>query len=357
MSIVADKKNGRPTGRWRVELQRGTERYRQRHDTYKAAERDEKRVRQLWAAGEQVAQPTAKKVPDVHTLLSAKEVAMGTLWDGQQQEDTCWRHIDIIAGIIGKKVALDDIDTIAVDKVVKALKARSAANGTINRYLSHFKTFLTWCRSRKLTKLSLEDVQFDWAKESPGRIRWITAAEEVALEKHLPPNVWRLVKVAIETGCRRSELLGAEVEQVNGNRLHLWETKTDNPRTVYMEPEITEMLVGLLTAEDPKDRMPTQNYLRRQWEKARSAMKLDGDEDFVFHACRHTRATRLLEAGVDLPTIQAMLGHKQIETTMRYAHVKASNIENAMEKVGEYNRRISEKARTSADSSVPHLAA
>lgn len=69
-----------------------------------------------------------------------------------------------------------------------------------------------------------------------------------------------------------------------------------------------------------------------------------GTEDFVFHSCRHTRATRLLEAGVDLPIIQAMLGHKHIETTMRYAHVKASNIENAMEKMGEYTRLANLKA-------------
>ncbi len=48
MSIIADKKNGTLTGRWRVELQRGTERYRKRHDDYKAAKADEDRVRALW---------------------------------------------------------------------------------------------------------------------------------------------------------------------------------------------------------------------------------------------------------------------------------------------------------------------
>lgn len=169
----------------------------------------------------------------------------------------------------------------------------------------------------------------------------------------LAPNTWALVKVAIETGCRRGELLNAEVEQINGDRLHLWETKTDSPRTVYMEPETIAMLVELLTSTDVQKRRPSQMTLRRPaGEAARANMGLAGDEDFVFHSCRHTRATRLLEAGVDLPIIQAMLGHKHIETTMRYAHVKASNIESTMEKMGEYTRLANLKAQK-ASSELP----
>lgn len=131
---------------------------------------------------------------------------------------------------------------------------------------------------------------------------------------------------------------------------------TFNPRTVYMEPETTALLVSLLTSESDKDRMPTKNYLRRQWEKVREEMGLQDDDDFVFHSCRHTRATRLLEAGVDIPTIQNMLGHKQIETTMRYAHVKASNIENAMKKVGDYYRSEGSNPSKSEPLRVPHPA-
>ena len=44
-------------------------------------------------------------------------------------------------------------------------------------------------------------------------------------------------------------------------------------------------------------------------------------EDFRFHDLRHTFATRLVMAGVDFLTIMELLGHKNIETTMRYAHV------------------------------------
>ncbi len=52
MAVYPDKKGTQLTGRWRVELQRGKDRYRHRHDTFQAAQDDEKRVRALWGRRE-----------------------------------------------------------------------------------------------------------------------------------------------------------------------------------------------------------------------------------------------------------------------------------------------------------------
>lgn len=201
-----------------------------------------------------------------------------------------------------------------------------------------------------MTSTNINDIEFSWAKAVQGRIRWITPPEKATLMTLLPENVAHLVKVAIETGCRRDELLTVVPEQINGDRLHLWKTKTDSPRTVYMEPSTTALLTGPVVS----GRLPTRNYLRRQWAKAKDAMELTDDGNFVFHCCRHTRATRLLEAGIDIRVVKEMLGHKRIETTMRYAHVKASNIEAAMEKVGGYERDMAAEALISATPTPPH---
>ncbi len=72
-------------------------------------------------------------------------------------------------------------------------------------------------------------IVFQWRTEQKGRIRWLSPEEETALEALLPRNVWMLVKVAIETGCRRAELLKAKLVDIDGNLLTLWETKTDRP--------------------------------------------------------------------------------------------------------------------------------
>lgn len=56
-------------------------------------------------------------------------------------------------------------------------------------------------------------------------------------------------------------------------------------------------------------------------QRAFEAARLEaGLEDFRFHDLRHTAATRMAEAGVDVFTIAAILGHKDIKTTARYAH-------------------------------------
>jgi len=138
MSVVADKKGGSPTGRWRVELKKGTERYRKRHDSFKDATADEQRGKALWGVGEDAPAPSAaREAPYGHTLLTAKAEAQGALWDGQEQEDCIWSRVGRMVAILGPSLPLDKIDTLAVDRIVKRLKADGAANATINGQPPH----------------------------------------------------------------------------------------------------------------------------------------------------------------------------------------------------------------------------
>jgi integrase len=52
-----------------------------------------------------------------------------------------------------------------------------------------------------------------------------------------------------------------------------------------------------------------------------AACRRAGLTDVTFHDLRHTFASRLVMAGVDLPTVQALMGHKTIAMTMRYTHL------------------------------------
>ncbi|MDX2347977.1 MAG: tyrosine-type recombinase/integrase, partial [Nitrospirota bacterium] len=55
-------------------------------------------------------------------------------------------------------------------------------------------------------------------------------------------------------------------------------------------------------------------------------------QDASWHTLRHTTASRLVMAGVPLPTVKEVLGHRDIQTTLRYAHLAPSHIQAAMEK-------------------------
>jgi integrase len=350
MAVYADKKSGRLTGRWRVELQKGQERYRQRHDSHKAAVNDDVRVKALWATGE-ASQGTlnAHHVTMHHSISSVTQEASGVLWRGLAGEATSWAHIRIIGEFLGADAPLDKIDTVTIDRLVAELTKRGKSRSTINRYLSHFHTFLTWARRRKLLTTPLADISFDWQKENKGRIRWVTPEEEAQLQQLLPENVWKLVKVGIETGCRRSELIHAEPTQIVGNLLHLWKTKTDAPRTVPMTPATTKLLMDLLVP----GAMPTKSKLKTAWDNAATTMGLADDNQFTFHICRHTCATRLVDAGVNLLVIKEWLGHKRIETTQRYAHVKPSNLVTALKQWGDHQEALIVAAQKSAKEPSP----
>lgn len=364
MSVYADKKNGTPTGRWRVELARkGFKTYKKRWDTFAEAKADEAAVLASWDAGEAVAGPgQAVGAPEVHTFASVIPQAEGNLWEGNDTEATAWARLKIVAGLLGMNTRLDAIDTQMIDGlIVKLRKQRKSSDGTVNRYLSILRTFLTWAKRRKYRTIPVEDIEFAWKDETAGRIRWITAEEEKALEVFFTDPerpeehqvaakaVWSLIRIAMATGCRRDELLTVEPKQINGTRLHLWVTKTETPRTIPMTPETTTMLRSLLKTGT----MPTRRGLRSWWDRAKEALGLSEDNEFVFHVTRHTCATRMVDAGINVFVIKEWMGHKRLETTLRYAHVKPQNLEDALVRVGEYQSGARQNRPNSAENSLP----
>jgi integrase len=60
----------------------------------------------------------------------------------------------------------------------------------------------------------------------------------------LAPNMYDLVAVAIATGCRKEKRLGAELDQVDGNQLHIWKTTTDEPRAIPLNDDTVAGLLG-----------------------------------------------------------------------------------------------------------------
>ncbi|MFC6621971.1 tyrosine-type recombinase/integrase [Novosphingobium panipatense] len=336
MAIYADKRNGKLTGRFRVELQKGAERYRKRHDSMAEAEADEKRVLAAWEAGEDPKEEP--KAPEVAvegvTLSKAIQLAEGILWRGIASEAGNWQHIRFVERTLGGNISLDAIDTEAVRKVLKAADDKGIADGTLNRYISHIRTFLEWHFQEGNRKESIAAIRWDWRKESKGRLRWLTFAEEDQLLSLLPPATAKLVRVAIDTGCRREELMGAKIDQVDqegtdDGLFHIWKTKNNEARSVPISAETAKLLRELLSGE-----MPSKRSLRRHWDKAKATMGLASDGEFVFHTCRHTCATRMVDADVDILVIKEWLGHKRIETTQRYAKVRGKKLASILARVG-----------------------
>jgi len=66
----------------------------------------------------------------------------------------------------------------------------------------------------------------------------------------------------------------------------------------------------------------------------KAALRRTGIKNFRFHDLRHTFASYLVMGGIDLKTVQELLGHKSFEMTLRYAHLSSDHKKAAIEKLG-----------------------
>ena len=129
------------------------------------------------------------------------------------------------------------------------------------------------------------------------------------------------IRVAFYTGMRLGELY--RVERGDGV-LVLADTKNGDRRAVPVHPKITH-LVPLLPLTAPKI------TVQRAWQRARTAANL---EHLHFHDLRHSAASEMVNAGVDLFTVGRVLGHRDARSTARYSHLTTDALAAAVGKIG-----------------------
>lgn len=256
-------------------------------------------------------------------LYELLRTAANPLWKGKAYERTAYRNVEEFIEIVGR-LPLSEINTQTLDKWYEVQRLK-VSDATINRKLVNIHQVFKYAVDRDwMTKIPV----IKWNRETEGRVRWLGAAEEQQmfslLEQWEELNVAKFLRVLIETGLRRGELLSLRPDQIDGNWIRLWVTKTKTPRSVPLTEKAQEALKGF------SGWSIDVNDLRRVWEKLRAEMNLSDDKDFVLHSLRHTTATRLLSKTKNVAMVQKMLGHKKIQTTMRYAHIADDDLMNAV---------------------------
>jgi site-specific recombinase XerD len=83
-------------------------------------------------------------------------------------------------------------------------------------------------------------------------------------------------------------------------------------------------------SETEDSAIDANNFRRRVFQPA---VEQAGIENFRWHDLRHTFASRLVMAGVDLRTVQELMGHKTIEMTLRYSHLSPAHQLDAVKKL------------------------
>ena len=147
------------------------------------------------------------------------------------------------------------------------------------------------------------------------------------------------IRLLILTGCRRSEIqtLRWECVDLDAGELRLPDTKT-GARIVPLAPSAVRLLAALprneenpwvITGKKPGTHLTDLNH---PWWRIRARAGLD---DVRIHDLRHTFASRAIELGESLSTIGKILGHSQVQTTARYAHLARGSVKASAARVGD----------------------
>jgi len=166
------------------------------------------------------------------------------------------------------------------------------------------------------------------------------------VENEYPQHLDELV-IAMNTGMRRKEQyirLDWSCVDLTRKDLAVPQSKNGEGRHISLNADARDAFDRLRTRKIGNDAVPIQMegpiFVGRAGEPLLSArhwfedaIEKAGIKDFTWHDLRHTFASRLVMAGVDITTVAALMGHKKIQMTMRYAHLAPAHKLDAVERL------------------------
>jgi len=206
----------------------------------------------------------------------------------------------------------------------------TVSRGTVQKDAAILKAILNKAHREGLIDTPPRFPKFKTLKH---RTRWLTLEEEQKLTQAAAPHVVPLIRLAVDTGGRLSELMGLDWRNVelDKGRIRFTATKNGEDRTVRLCMRARATLAAL----DPKQSGPVFTYRGKPVKSMKVAFNRARDraglEDLRFHDLRHTFASRLVQAGVPLYEVMHLTGHKSFEMVQRYSHLAPDYAERAIQ--------------------------
>jgi site-specific recombinase XerD len=222
-------------------------------------------------------------------------------------------------------VAPGEISESQVREYLASLAQRGLSPSSINQAISAMAFFFRHVLARPW------QLQITYQR-APQRVPVVLSREEVARLLAVVTTLREraAMEIAYGAGLRLNEVLNLKVTDVDGERmiLRVDQGKGRKDRNVMLSPKLLETLrtywrqarprVWLFPGQGGKRHLH-QTILQRAFKQAKVEARIT--KSVSFHSLRHTFATHLLESGVNVRTIQALLGHRSLGSTQRYVHV------------------------------------
>ena len=209
-----------------------------------------------------------------------------------------------------------------------------------------------------LSHLFSKAVEWNWVdhrpatikrlKEDTGRIIYLTVeqAEQLLNVAACDQNrqIHPFIKIGLDTSMRKTEILSVRREDINLQQHVIYIPKAKaGAREQPITADLGKYLAGYVATLRPGDQWLFPSLaakegrtvnLDKPFRRCVLAAGLDVKQ-VVRHTLRHTAITHLVQAGVDLPTVKRISGHKTLSMVEKYSHQNGAHIQTAMDKLSE----------------------
>ena len=214
------------------------------------------------------------------------------------------------------------------------------------RKLSSIKSFYKYLtvRTKQLQENPVADLEYPKLRKSLPK--YLTMEQSAALLQAVSgqnqKRDYAILMIFLNCGIRRSELVGLNISDVYEDRLRVV-GKGNKERFVYFGTPCRKAIEAYMPVRNKKiltdnralfgsrdgNRIST-SAVHRLVKKALLQAGLDPDQ-YSAHKLRHTAATMMLSGGVDVKTVQEVLGHENLNTTPIYTHIENTELKIAAE--------------------------
>ncbi|WP_456459842.1 tyrosine-type recombinase/integrase [Desulfurobacterium sp.] len=218
-----------------------------------------------------------------------------------------------------------------LDEYVSHLLATGVSRNTVNTHIRHLKASLT------------KAVEWEFAREHPFKGYKLLRVQQKPPTFLFPEQIGKVLKVIddefwvfvfkifIYTGMRLSEVANLRWNDVDLRRgvIVVKKTKNYQTRIIPIHPKLREEIEKRLPAVG-KVVPCCKDYI---YHKIKNYLKKAGFPNVRIHDLRHTFASLMVMSGVDLKTVQELLGHRDYRTTEIYAHLAPAHLQDAIRKL------------------------
>jgi len=268
---------------------------------------------------------------------------------GQPNARNLIAHKAAIVKVLGGATPLASITSSSVDQFRLWRISEGYAPQTVKHGVNCLMGAL---RLAKRDGFAVNDIQTPSIKITNTRLRYLSLDEEKRLLEQLAPDrKWKglpadalcdpgrrsfmqdnldIVVMLLDTGARYGEIANLKWDHIDfdARAIHLWRPKVANEGIIFMTQRVHATLLDRHQRKTSPFIFTNKRGGARGYSAAaiRKAFDRADLSDCTIHTLRHTHATRLVQAGLSLYEVKAVLGHTDIRTTMRYAHLEQSSV-------------------------------